>query len=400
MESTTFLAAVRLPLTATTAEPSSLYLMLSQLTDPRHRRGRRYSLALILTLLILAKLAGETKMSGIAQWARLRTDWLCAVFQLPRQRLPCANTYTLVAAQVNLAELNALLAAFFASSLKPVPPSATSPKRASRHLALDGKTLRGTRCGGRTPRPALHQLGLYDVTHRVMLAQQPVVDHEHEGPAARELLRGRDLRGCVVTADALHTQRSFCAQVVAQGGDYVLVAKGNQAQLRQDIAFLFDGPWPRYLERRSTATVEKGHGRLEVRELHASAELNELLAGRWAGVQQVFQLERSVTGRGRGQAEVVVGLTSLPGAVATPAQLLAVSRAHWHLENRGHWRRDVTLGEDASRVRTGQAPHVLAALNMVVLALLDHYGVGYLPAQMRTFCANPAAALALLLTAP
>ena len=408
MEFNTFFTRLALPCSSPAVDPASLFAVLAQLPDPRKRRGRRYALAVVLTLIILAKLAGETTPSGIAQWARLRIDWLSEVLHLPRRQLPCANTYTLVSAKVDVADLNRRLAAFFVPPLPPLaaappasPPVArTAPTRAQRHLALDGKTLRGTRRTGAVVQPAVHLLSLYDVTHRGMLAQAEVATKDHEIPGARALIAGRDLRGCVLTADALHTQRTWCRSVRAQGGDYVLIAKHNQPSLREDIAVLFAGEWPAWLEQRTVQTLEKGHGRIEVRQLRASTELNEYLAGQWAEVAQVFQIEREVMRAGKARHEVVVGLTSLPPEDADPGRLLGLVRAHWHLENRVHWRRDVTLGEDGCQVKERRAAQVLASLNNVVLMLMDHLGVANVAAQMREFAAHPMAALALLIGPP
>lgn len=401
MESTTFLAGITLPPTADVADPRPLYQALHRLRDPRKRRGRRYPLPLVLTLMVLAKLAGETKMSGIADWARLRTTWLTEVFGLKRPRLPCANTYTLVSRKVDLAELNAVIAEVLVPPLPalpdPPPPPPPAEHRGRRHLALDGKTLRGTRRQGVLAQPAVHVLELYDVTHQGMLAQMEVATKDHEVPCAAQLLAGRDLAGCVLTADALHTQRDWCAQIIAQRGDYVLIVKENQRGLLQEIAFLFDGPWPAWLEQRSVRTLDKGHGRIEVRQLRASSELQELVADRWAGAVQVFQLERERSCRGKRTYEVVYGISSLPVAQASAARLLSLVRAHWHLENRVHWRKDVTLEEDASQVKAGHAAQVVAALNNVVLALMDQLKVRNVPAQMRAFAANPVPALALLM---
>ncbi len=197
MESTTFLAAITLPPTADVRDPLPLYRALQRLTDPRKRRGRRYPLALVLTLMILAKLAGETTVSGIAQWARLRTAWLSAVFGLPRPCLPCATTYTVVSSKVDLAELNAVLADALVSPLPafpdPPPPPPLAGPRGRRHLARDGKTLRGTRCQSPLPQPAIHVLERYDVTQQGMLAQMEVATKDHEVPCAAQLLGGRDL---------------------------------------------------------------------------------------------------------------------------------------------------------------------------------------------------------------
>jgi predicted transposase YbfD/YdcC len=403
MESTTLLATLVLPDAPGPVDPASLFALLALLPDPRKRRGRRYTLAAVLTVIVLAKLAGETSMSGIAHWARLRAAWLCPLLQIAHGRLPCANPYTLLCSKVDVVALNPRLAQFFVPPLPALPATsaggalaAAPPTRASRHLALDGKSLRGTRRSGNVTQPAVHLLSLYDVTHQGTLAQTEVATKEHEIPGASALIAGRDLRGCVLTADALHTQRQWCRRVRAQGGDYVLIAKKNQRGLLQDIALLFEGAWPAWLEQRSATTVNKGHGRVELRQLWASTELNGYLGGQWTDVAQVFQIEREIVRQGKRTHEVVCGLTSLPAEEVGPDGLLGLVRAHWQLENRGHWRRDVTLGEDGCQVKQGKAAQVLAALNNGVLMLMDRLGVKHVAAQMREFAADPLAAVALL----
>ena len=128
-----------------------------------------------------------------------------------------------------------------------------------------------------------------------------------------------------------------------------------------------------------------------------STELNEFLAGQWAGVAQVFRLTRTVYAKGAMRREVVYGITSLPPTRASAARLLGLVRAHGKIENRLHWRRDVTLREDHSHVRKGEAPRILALLNSFLLALLDLFGVSNVPKQMRTFDAQPLLAVRLLL---
>ena len=180
-------------------------------------------------------------------------------------------------------------------------------------------------------------------------------------------------------------------------GDYTLIAKDNQASLADDLRLFFRQPPPDCRDWRTARTVEKGHGRLEIRELIASTELNEFLGGQWAGVAQVFQLTRTVYEDGQRRREVVYGITSLSPARASAARLLALVRAHWRIENRLHWRRDVTLREDACQVRKGEAPRILALLNSFLLALLDVFAVSNVPKQMRLFDAQPWLAVRLLL---
>ncbi len=400
MESTMLLPTLMLPSSAPSVEPASLFALLASLPDPRKRRSRRYSLAAILTVIILAKLAAETSISGIAHWARLRAAWLAPLLQVSHLRLPCANTLTLVCSKVDSAELNRLLAELFIPVLPPLPevplPEDPGTQRAQRHLALDGKTLRGTRRTGHVVQPAVHLLSLYDVTHQGTLAQAEVGTKDHEIPGATAMISGRDLRGCVVTADALHTQRAWCRTVRKQGGDYVLIVKKNQRNLRGDLALLFGGEWPTWLGRDTKTTTNKGHGRREVRKMHTSAEMNEYLAAQWEDLAQVFQIEREVVHNGKTSHEVVYGITSVPREVADAEEVLTLVRAHWHLENRVHWRRDVTLGEDACQVKQTKAAQVLASLNNGVLMLMDHLGVENVKAQMREFAAQPLAAVALL----
>jgi hypothetical protein len=136
---------------------------------------------------------------------------------------------------------------------------------------------------------------------------------------------------------------------------------------------------------------------LEIRELQASTELNEFLADKWTGVAQVFRLVRTVTKKGTTSEEVVYGLTALSPGQASADDLLALVRDHWSIENRLHWRRDVTLREDDCQVRKGEAPRVLAVLNSFLLAVLDFLGVSNVPSQMRTFDAHPVLAVHLVL---
>ena len=205
------------------------------------------------------------------------------------------------------------------------------------------------------------------------------------------------VKGRIISADALHTQHAFCFSVTRWDGDYVLIAKDNQPTLADDLRLFFTEPPVDCRDWRTARTVDKGHGRLEIRELVASTELNEFLAGQWAGIAQVFRLTRTVYEKGAMRREVVYGITSLPSTRASAARLLALVRTHWKIENRLHWRRDVTLREDHCQVRKGEAPRILALLNSFLLALLDLFGVSNVPKQMRTFDAQPLLAVRLLL---
>lgn len=142
--------------------------------------------------------------------------------------------------------------------------------------------------------------------------------------------------------------------------------------------------------------VYKGHGRLEIRHIWTSTQMNEWFEPQWAGIGQVFEVHRQVSSAGKTHEETVYGLTSLTRRQANADRLLTHIQTHWHVENRLHWRRDVTLGEDACRVRQAGAPAVLAALNGAVLGLMDFLDVANVAKQMRYFDAHPFAMISLL----
>jgi predicted transposase YbfD/YdcC len=414
MKSITVLDAIDLPaVDVETIEVRSLYEALCRVTDGRKARGRRYEAALLLVLLILAKMAGMKSILGVADWVQCRGEWLRTALPWRGRRFPCANTYTYLCSQLDVDELNECAGDFFArltaaqveaqvsvagSEAPAEDREAESGKpRGQEHLALDGKSLRGSRRAGAEAKEAQSVLGLYNSTQSYMVRQVPITGRGHERTAAIDLLSQVDLRGTVVSADALHTQVKWCQQVLRQGGDYLVIAKANQSTLRSDIALLFsEDPRP-WLPEAQAIQTNKGHGRMEVRQLRVSSQLNDYLASTWPGVQQVFRLERRVLRNGKLTTEWVYGMTSLPASLLPPDQLLALVRRHWQIENRSHWRRDVTLGEDDCKVASGQAPQVLAALNNIVLAIVYFIGAPNLARQLRRFDALPDEALALLM---
>jgi len=383
----------------------SLYAVFASVPDKRERRGRRYEAALVLTCMLLAKLAGEETMLGIAQWVRHRAKWLGEVFQC--DAFPCANTYCNICKQVDAQDLNARLSHFFSTRLAgqdkaPLAvtnePVVTNGEKADsgqlRHLACDGKELRGTYRYGQKGGAVL---GVYDVAAGTLQSLTRIAGKGYEIAALRSWLKTADLSHCLITADALHTQTETCTLVRARNGHYLLIAKENQPQLRDDIRSLFAlPPTPRY-PREQAQSAGKRHGRQEVRRLCSSTELNDLLAARWQDVAQVFELERTITSRGVTTTSHAYGLTSLTPEQASAKQLLKLIRQHWAIENRCHWRRDATLGEDRCKVMSHRAAATLAALNSAILALAQLLKATNLRSLRRQFSAQPAEALALIL---
>jgi hypothetical protein len=245
---------------------------LHTVPDRRKRRGRRYPLPVLLTLAVVAKLAGQSRVEAIADWARLRAADLVRLFGLKHATMPHPSTWSRVLGHaVDPVALEQALTTFFQTP----PPAA--PPRGSIVLAVDGKTLRGTIPAGQTR--GVHLVAAYLPEQGVVLAQLQVDTKENESVVVPTLLAHLDLRGMVVAGDALQTQRNLSAQVVAAGGDYLWFVKENQPTLLAQIEELFQPP-PlapgNAAPKRDFVTVrqvEKGHGRREERVLTASAML-------------------------------------------------------------------------------------------------------------------------------
>lgn len=230
----------------------------------------------------------------------------------------------------------------------------------------------------------------------MLLKEQIVGEKQNELSIVEEFLTPHWVKGRIISADAMHTQRKSCTLIEAYGGFYVFLAKGNQSTLANDLQLFFAEPPADCRDWRTAHTCEKGHGRIEQRQIVATTELNDFLARDWSGVAQTFQLTRTIERAGKTHQEMVHGITNLPLRLASAHDLLGFQRAHWAIENRLHYRRDVTLREDHCQVRKGVAPRVLAILNSFLLGLLDFCGVTNVAQRMRLFDAQPWLALRLL----
>ncbi len=375
-------------------------------------------------------MAGESTLVGIAEWAQLRLELLCGVFGL--RRLPCANTYCYICNHIELAELNQAICGYFRQAASGSGPCLAAQAGNAlgvsaeavpvEHIACDGKELRGTyrrprvacqlpatkvppkSAGEATAAKAVTQgtLGIYSVTRSCKDALLSIAGKGREAATLFDYLSGRNCQNLVITADALHTQRRLCRLICRQQGDYLylFVVKRNQKSLYEDIRFLFSCEPTTWFPEQTAKTVDYGHGRLEVRRIRTTCELNLYLADQWPGVAQVFLVERQITEHGRTTRSFVGGITSLTPAQASPQRLLQLLRDHWHIENRNHWRRDASLGEDACKVASIRAALTLAMLNNAVLFLLDRTERRNARSAMRLFDAKPHKALELIFQPP
>lgn len=371
----------------------SLYAHLQEMKDCRKPRGKRYQLVTVLVMMVMAKLCGEDTPSGMAEWVKHRAEQFIDMLKLKRKSMPHHSTYRRIEAEVVDPE-----------ELEQVVSSVLAGKKFFGKqvlLSIDGKVLRGTLDEAQD---GTYLLAAYLPREGLVLMEVALEGKGCEIPGAAKLLKMVDLREKVVMGDALHTQRKVSIQIVEAGGDYIWLAKGNQPQIEEDIRLWFEPdpapvPGMSYLPKdfEITQMVSKGHGRIEQRTLTTSSQLKDFLD--WPYLQQVFQLQRKFTflKTGEVQEQIVYGFTSLSRDEIAPPQLLALIRSYWGIENGLHYRRDVTLHEDKTRMTKQNAGRVMACLNNLVLGLLiGKLNFRYLPSARRYFAAFPAQALALL----
>jgi hypothetical protein len=265
------------------SEAFSVYQAMRTLTDTRGKQGKRYSLALILTFVLLAKRAGETTLQGIADWICFRGSWLQSALPETRATFPCVATYSNVLRSVDPAQVTQVL-----MDLLTRVRAEKRTKDEQRHVVLDGKILRGTQEHLAEDQKKMHHVNLYEVKTGVVLKEHRVAEKEGEVTQRKAFLTPLLLQGRIISADALYTLKDVCQEVISSGGEYLLFAKANQPTLLEDLRLFFGEPPLDCLDWRTDSMTEKRHGRRTSRFIQVSTDLNEFLARDWYEVNQVF----------------------------------------------------------------------------------------------------------------
>lgn len=385
-------------------EKASLYHAFEQVKDGRKAKGKRYPLALLLTLLLLGKMAGETSFEGIIDWIAERKKMLKELLNWPKD-FPVEKTYRDALAKCDHQEIVKTISQIILKT-KAVEKCGQEPSRLLAdkeqeeeellHTAVDGKILRGTLKHDRADQPVVHLLSFYECESGRVLDQFLVKKENNEESACRAILHPRLVKQRMLSVDAIFTCKAWCAIVDGYDGYYLLSIKENTPAVLHDLQEFFADEGIDRREFQYYKKSNKGHGRLETREIWSSTQMNEWFEKEWAGTAQVFMIRKVVKKKEKEVIKISYGITNVPRAKADARKLLAWRRNHWQIENRLHYRRDVTLMEDASQVRTRGVPEVLAALNAGLLALMDLMGVNNVAKQMRHFCAKPHEALSWL----
>ena len=357
---------------------SSFAVHFGQVPDPRRDSAlRKHALLDILTIALCALLSGAETFTDMERYGQDKHTWLQERLGLSLAHgIPSHDTFQRLFARLDPHAFERCFRAW-TQDLHTLTQGQV--------IAVDGKTLRHS-FDTATGKAALHVVSAWATDNRLVLGQQAVDEKSNEITAVPTLLALLDIKGCIVTVDALNSHKPLAGQIIRQGGDYVFALKGNHATLHAEVADFFT-----WLERKGrpgleqecashTSTQDFGHGRREVRRAWCLDATNGDWPGavqQWPGLQSIVLVERerylstpdpeTPAPWAQPSRERHYYLSSL--ACAAP-QLLQAVRAHWGIENGVHWVLDVVFQEDACRIRQNHAPHNMATLRHLALNLL------------------------------
>lgn len=338
--------------------------------DPRARRGVRHTFMSILLVTAAAVLAGARSFTAIGEWAADAPHHVLEMLGTRQDRLhglcqaPDEATLRRVLQAVDGDLLDTAIGGWLAGRAGPVTV-----------VAVDGKTVRGT-CD-ETGQGGVHLLAAMTHDSGIVVSQREVGEKTNEITSFQPLLDTVELAGAIVTADAMHAQRAHAAYLVEErGADYLLIVKANQPNLFTQLDSL---DWDTAAVH---ATENTGHGRAERRTIRVRPAPEDI---NFPHVAQVFLIERYVTDTktGKHSAIAVLGITSRDATRADAAQIATHTREHWSIENKLHYVRDVTYGEDASQTRTRNGPRVMASFRNLAISTLRLAGETNIAAALR-----------------
>ncbi|MHB0879061.1 MAG: ISAs1 family transposase [Anaerolineae bacterium] len=346
---------------------ASLVEHFANLIDPRVERTRWHELLDIVAITLCACICGADNWADIALFGRCKETWFRTRLKLPNG-IPSHDTFGRVFARLDPLEFGRCFMSWV---------QAVQEATQGQVVAIDGKSVRGSR-DTVLGRNAIHMVSAWASDNHLVLGQVKVDGKSNEITAIPELLRVLDVAGCIVTIDAMGTQKAIAQQIVDKQADYVLAVKANQGQLHEATADIFQAALEfefRDVPYSYAHSLDKGHGRLETRECWAISD-SECLAclgkgASWPGLRTVAMVKRQrrASGQPAAKAKVQIAyyITSLE---ADAGKILAATRSHWSVENSLHWTLDVAFGEDGCRVRVGNGAENLAIVRHFALSLL------------------------------
>lgn len=334
-----------------------------RLKDPRINRRKRHRLIDIITIAICAVIADADTWKDIALFGRKRKEWFGRFLELPNG-IPSQHTFERVFDRLDPLALEKCLLGWLHE---------LSELLGVRHIAIDGKTLRRSG-GGKSPHRHLHLVSAWATEANLTLGQVAVDEKSNEITAIPRLLELLDLKGALVTIDAMGCQKEIAATILEGGGDYLLTVKDNQENLKDDIIACFvraydgdclDVTYEKY------ETEEERHGRQEKRVYEVIMEPREIRGlENWPGLKVIGKCYSERTVQGKTSCEERYFIGSKCCSARRYGQAL---RNHWRIENNLHWQLDVSFGEDASRIQKRHGGENFALLRRLALGLLKRH---------------------------
>jgi predicted transposase YbfD/YdcC len=338
-----------------------------RLEDPRSTINQRHPLVSVVVIALLAVLAGAGGPTAIARWAALKEEFLLQVLDLPNG-VPRKDVFRRVLRVLKPAAFQACFAGWL-QSLRSEAVAETGVEQPV--LAVDGKTARRSHDRNQGL-GALHSVSVWAGEYGLSLGQVACAEKSNEITAIPELLRLVDIKGAIITIDAMGTQKAIAAQIIEGEADYLLALKGNQETLHQAVIGYIDEQLEGDLaEAQEHVTTEKGHGREETRT-YLQLPAPEGLPGfmRWKGLKSIGLATSCCLRDGKETVEVRYYISSLEVDVK---QFARAVRGHWSIENGCHWVLDMTFREDESRIREPHLRQNFAWLNRFALSLLKQH---------------------------
>lgn len=350
--------------TTKAAERQSILDYFAELPDPRRENeNKRHNLIDIIAISILATICGAEHFTEMEEYGNANLEFLQSFLELPNG-IPSHDTFGYVFARLDAGEFQKCFASWVESIREATDGEV---------IAIDGKTLRRShnRSKGKGP---LHMVSAWATSNRLTLGQTKVDEKSNEITAVPELLELLYLKGCIVTIDAMGTQKDIAAQIREKEADYVLALKDNQPNLRAEVEGIFNSEYEAQLNEKKSKrqnmieTVDHGHGRKEIRRV-LSVEAPEWLGKKeqWRDLHSLIMVEARREVKDEVSTERRYYISSLPPDAKRAAEVV---RNHWGIENSLHWVLDVAFREDDSRVRVGNAPENLALIRKLTHNLL------------------------------
>jgi predicted transposase YbfD/YdcC len=338
-----------------------------ELEDPRSTINQRHPLVSVLVIALLAVLAGASGPTAIARWAALKEEFLLDVLDLPNG-LPRKDVFRRVLMTLKPSAFQACFGGWL-QSLRTEAAAETGVEQPI--LAVDGKTLRRSHDRNKGL-GALHSVSVWASEYGLSLGQVACGEKSNEITAIPELLRLVDIKGAIITIDAMGTQKAIAGQIIDGGADYVLALKGNQESLHQAVIDYIDEQLEGDLSHaQEHATTEIGHGREEARtylQLPAPENLPGFM--KWKGLKSIGLVTSCCVRDGKETIELRYYISSLETEAKRFARAV---RGHWGIENGCHWSLDMTFREDESRLRERHLRENFAWINRFALSLLKQH---------------------------